>query len=188
MNTENVINKSKEFDPNFPKDNIPNFVTVARLVDQKAIDRLITVHYKLISDEYKHRFYVIGDGPLKPKLQELINKLNISDTFFLCGQKENPYPYILNSDYFCLLSYYEGLPMVLLEAKELNKHIIITDTASREALENYTNKKIAQNSENGIYETLKEIISNNNINENKKTNYTNENKKIIKKIIYVLGE
>lgn len=186
LNMQTVLEKSKEFTPDFPNDNIPNFVTVARLVDQKAIDRLISVHYKLISEGYLHRIYVVGDGPLKDNLQKLITKLNLENTFILLGQKENPYPFILNSNYFCLLSYYEGLPMVLLEARALNKYIIITDTASKEALENYSNKKIAENSEEGIYLALKEVLTskNNNI----AINNFNENEEIINKIINLLGD
>jgi glycosyltransferase involved in cell wall biosynthesis len=188
LNTKNVLSKSKEFNPNYPKDNIINFVTVSRLVEQKAMDRLITVHHKLITEGYNHRFYVVGTGPLKSYLENLINKLNVSNTFFLLGQKGNPYPYILNADYFCLLSYSEGLPMTLLEAKALKKYIIITDTASKEALENYNNKKIAENSETGIYNALKDIIKNHDSLQIS-TNITNdENNEIIKKIINILGE
>lgn len=188
LNKKNVLTLSQSFTPNLFNKNTINFVTVSRLVEQKAIDRLINVHKKLISNGYIHNFYVIGDGPLKESLFNKINDLKLSNTFFLLGQKENPYPYILNSDYFCLFSYYEGLPMVLLEAKALNKFILITDTASKEALEDYNNKKIFENTENGIYNGLKEIIENHNTLQ-LSTNLTNDqNDEIIKKIINVLGE
>lgn len=188
LNKNNVISKSKEINPNFPNDNLINFVTVSRLVEQKAIDRLITVHKKLIESGYIHRFYVVGDGPLRSTFETLINKLNISDTFILLGQKQNPYPYILKSDYFCLLSYYEGLPMVLLEAKALNKYILITDTASREALENYESKKIFENSESGIYTGLKEVIKEGKSLTTRNQNTFDENNEILNKIIKILGE
>ena len=158
LNINSVIEKSKEFSANLPNDNILNFVTVCRLVDVKAIDRLIRIHKKLIENGFIHRFYIVGDGPEKEKLENLINSLNVSNTFILLGQKSNPYPYVLESDYFCLLSYFEGLPMVLLEAKALDKFILITDTASKEALENYDNKMIFENTETAIYNGLKEII------------------------------
>lgn len=188
LNTENVLSLSKSFNVDlFNKDTI-NFVTVSRLVEQKAIDRLINVHNKLINNRYIHNFYVVGDGPLKNQLKQKIEKLNISKTFILLGQKENPYPYILNSDYFCLLSYYEGLPMVLLEAKALNKFILITDTASKEALENYESKKIFENTEDGIYNGLKQIIENNKNIKINNSNLNDENDEIINKIIGVLGE
>ena len=185
---ESVVEKSKEFIPDFPNDNTLNFTTVCRLVQPKALYRLIRIHKKLLEDGYIHRFYVVGSGPLKKGLEDLIKDLNISDTFILLGQKLNPYPYIKNCDYFCLFSYYEGLPMVLLEAKLFNKFILITDTASKEALDGYENKKIFENSENAIYDGLKEIIKEGkNINLNNK-NINDENEEIINKIIKNLGE
>lgn len=187
LNKENVLKLSKEFDVDLFKQDTINFVTVARLVEAKAIGRLIAVHNKLIKDGYNHNFFVIGDGPLKESLQNRINELNISETFILLGQKENPYPYILNSDYFCLFSYYEGLPMVLLEAKALNKFILITDNSSKEAVEDYENKKIFENTKNEIYTGLKEIIKNNkNIKIN--NNLNNTNIEIINKIKNLLGD
>ena len=48
--------------------------------------------------------------------------------------------------------------MVIEEAKILNKPVIITNTAAREALEGYKNCTIVDNSENAIYEIMKEKI------------------------------
>ena len=82
-----VQKKSKaNINVEFDKNTI-NFLTVARLVPQKAIDRLIKVHAKLIYDGYKHNFYVIGDGPEKYKLQNLIEQNNVKESFHLLGKK-----------------------------------------------------------------------------------------------------
>jgi glycosyltransferase involved in cell wall biosynthesis len=188
LNKENVLKLCKEFNVDLFEQNTINFVTVARLVEAKAIDRLINVHSKLITTGYNHNFFVIGDGPLKEVLQNKITELNLSKTFILLGQKENPYPYILNSDYFCLFSHYEGLPMVLLEAKVLNKFILITDNSSKEALEDYENKKIFENNENGIYNGLKEIIENNKNIKIINNNFNSINIEIINKIKNLLGD
>ena len=125
---------------------------------QKAIDRIIKVHKKLIENGLKHNFYVIGDGPERGHLAELIEKYNVSETFHLLGKKENPYPYIKNADYFCLLSEFEGYGMVIEEAKILGKPILITDTAAREAVEKYDNAEVLENSEDGIYKGLRKVI------------------------------
>ena len=92
----------------------------------------------------------------------------------LLGKKENPYPYIKNATYFCLLSKFEGYGMVIEEAKILNKLIIITDTAAREALANYKNSKILNNTEEGIYDGLKKAIEN-KPQESETEAYDNEN-------------
>lgn len=151
INIDSVIEKSMA-KPDIKFDtNITNIVTVSRLVNQKAIDRLIRVHKKLIDEGLKHNIYVIGDGPEKLKLEELIKENGVQNTFKLIGAKENPYPYIREADAFALLSYFEGYPMVLLEAQILKKYIIITNTAARETLQNYSNSLILENDEDSIF-------------------------------------
>ena len=109
--------------------------------------------------------------------------------FKLLGKKENPYPYIKKADYFCLLSRFEGYGMVLEEAKILDKPIIITDTAAREAVENYENARIFKNTEDGIYNGLENIILNNNKEKLKNDNkFEYDNKNIIEKIERLMEE
>lgn len=190
IDKENIIKKAEEKNDDivFNKDRI-NFVTVARLVEQKGIDRLIEIHSRLIKNGLKHNFYIIGDGPEKEKLEILIKKQKIEETFKLLGKKENPYPYIKKADYFCLLSRFEGYGMVLEEAKILDKPIIITDTAAREAVENYENSRIFKNTEDGIYNGLKNIILNNNKEKLKNDNkFEYDNKNIIEKIERLMEE
>jgi len=187
INSDNVITKAQETPDVKFDENTVNFVTVARLVEQKALDRLINIHSKLINDGYEHNFYIIGDGPEKDKLQKLINDNQVQETFKLLGKKENPYPYMKQADYFCLLSHFEGYGMVLEEAKILNKKILITDTAAREAVQHYENTNIFENSEDAIYSGLKNTI------ENHKKEYSNtesiyNNKEILKNIIELVGE
>lgn len=192
IDKERIIKKSNEnIDIPFDENSI-NFVTVSRLVYQKGIDRLIKVHKKLIESGYRHNFYVIGNGPEKEKLERLIKENNVEKTFHLLGQKENPYPYIRKANYFCLLSRFEGYGMVLEEAKILEKKIIITDTAAREAVEGYSNKIILENTEEGIYNGLLDVLENNKQegktreNEEKKEQY--DNSSIIEEVKELIGE
>ena len=186
INKEIVIEKAEEKQNEKFSENTINFVTVARLVEQKGIERLIKVHKKLLNQNLPHHFYVVGDGPLKSKLEEQIKKEKVQDSFLLLGKKENPYPYIKNADYFVLLSHFEGYGMVLEEAKILGKPIIITNTAAREAVENYENTTILENNQNAIYEGLKEIIEKGKENQTqKKEDY--DNTKIIEEVKNLLG-
>ena len=176
-----IIEKAKEEIEELDKNTI-NFVTVARLVEQKAIDRLIKVHSDLINKGLVHNFYVIGDGPQKENLQNLIKENNVEETFHLCGKKENPYPYIRQADYFCLFSHFEGYGMVLDEAKILNKKILITDTAAREAVKNYSKAKIVSNNQNAIYEVLENILESKKDEFDNNTDTKYENTQIIEQI------
>lgn len=159
IDKERIFEKSKEqCELNKRLLNNKIIVTVARLVPQKAIDRLAKVHKKLIDEGIKNTIYVIGDGPEKERLQKLIKDLKIEDTFKLLGKKENPYPYMICADYFALLTYFEGYPMAVEEAKILNKKIIITDTAAKEVIKDYDRSKILKNDEESIYKGLKDIL------------------------------
>ena len=189
LNKENVIIKSNEKPEMIFDNNYFNILTITRLVEQKAIDRLIKIHARLIRNGIIHKVYVVGDGPLKEELQTLIKSLNVCETFILLGKKENPYTFLKQCDLFVLLSYFEGYGMVLEEAKILNKYILITDTAAREALVDYKKSKIVNNETEDIYNELKEIILNKDfIKENNEyENITYDNKKILTKLIEELN-
>ena len=148
-----------------------SLVSVCRLVDQKALDRFAAVHRRLLNEGLDHQVFVVGDGPARETLNDLIEKLNIKDSFKLLGARQNPYPYIKQADYFCLLSYYEGWGMVLDEAKILNKNILITDTAAKECVKDYAKAQVFDNTEDGIYEGLKNVLQ----NVKKEKQSTNEN-------------
>ena len=183
IDAQSVIKKAEK-SVSIPFDlNDFNIVTVARLVEQKAIDRLVRVHTNLLKKGMNHKIYVIGDGPERERIEKLINENNVQDTFILLGAKENPYPYIKKADCFVLLSKYEGYPMVLLEAQILEKSIIITDTAARETLQNYDNKIIVENNEKAILTGLSEILKNKEKYKNKNQNTKKyDNSEIINQI------
>ena len=194
INSKKVLEKAEEFVPEEIKEEKINLVTVTRLVKQKGIDRLIKVHSKLIKQGLNHEIFVIGDGPEKENLKNQIKEENVENTFHLLGAKQNPYPYVKHANYFCLLSYFEGYGMVLEEAKILNKKIIITDTAAREAVNGYNKAIILENEEVKIYQGLEKIIKNElekneTIDKNEKQEefiYNNSN--IINEIQKLVGE
>lgn len=67
--------------------------------------------------------------------------------------------------------------MVLEEAKILNKNIIITNTAAREAVEGYEKVIIIENNEKEIEKKLEEILKNPEIEKkNQQEEYDNLNR------------
>lgn len=186
IDSKKVLEKADKFIPEELDNKNINLVTVTRLVKQKGIDRLIKIHSKLIKNGIYHNFFVIGDGPEKEILEKLIKEEKVEKSFFLLGKKENPYPYIKYANYFCLLSYFEGYGMVLEEAKILNKKIVITNTAAREAVKEYNKAMILENEEEKIYKGLEKIIKNKNEEDKEEFIYNNNN--IIDEIQKLVGE
>lgn len=123
---EEIKKKAEEKINDFPEG--PVFVSVGRLHTRKGYHKLIDAHKKLIDQGFKHSVVVVGNGEEMKNLTEQIQANNVQDTFILCGNRMNPYPYIKNADYFILSSESEAWPLVVAEALILQTPIIATDT------------------------------------------------------------
>ena len=190
IDSSKIVEKSNERIEDIFDKKVINFVTVARLVPQKALDRFIKVKKELEDEGIHFKVYIVGDGPLRYSLQKQIDSLELTENFILLGKKENPYPYIKFCDYFCLLSYYEGYGMVLEEAKILNKPIIITNTAATECINGYENAIVLDNTFEGIKNGIREELKKDNamyLKNEEGTSINDENEeKIIRKIKDIL--
>lgn len=89
------------------------FITVARLSEEKGIERLIHA-VGLLSISFK--YYIIGEGNKRNELEKLIDDLQLQGKVFLTGQKNDPFNGMEDADLFLMGSYYEGFPNVLPEA------------------------------------------------------------------------
>ena len=109
--TENILHRPIQPDKNIER--IYKFITIARLSDEKGIERLIHT-VGLLSIPF--RYYIIGEGVKARGLQRLIDELQLGDKVYLVGQKDDPFNGMEDADLFLMGSYYEGFPNVLLEA------------------------------------------------------------------------
>ncbi len=105
-------------------------LTISRLSLQKGYDIAMDACQKLKQKGLKFRWYVIGDGPLRRMIEESIKKLDIADAFILLGEKSNPYPYLKDCKIYVQTSKFEGFPIILVEARLLNKPIVTTNFTS----------------------------------------------------------
>lgn len=139
----------------------PTFVSVGTVFPQKGFDRLLKVHKKLLDEGFKHRILIVGDGYDFENVKKLKSELGVDKTATMLGFTDNPYPYFKAADFFILSSRYEGFPTVLYEAIVLKKTIVATDVSGvREMLNEGELGLIVENSEEGIYEGMKEVLTN----------------------------
>ncbi len=102
-------------------------LTVGRLDICKGYDIAIDACSKLLSDGYKVKWYVIGEGIERDNLENAISQKQLRDNFILLGLKANPYPYYKTADIYVQTSISEGYCITLAEAKVFNKPIVTTD-------------------------------------------------------------
>jgi glycosyltransferase involved in cell wall biosynthesis len=113
----------------FFKDQKPIVIAMGRLTPQKGFDILLKSFSRVIS-EIDARLIVMGEGPQRAYLENMIRDLGIADKASLAGFQRNPYALLAHSDVFVLSSQYEGLPMAILEAMACGIPIISTDCRS----------------------------------------------------------
>lgn len=104
--------------------------TVGRLTPQKGLVLAIKACKILVNQGKNIVWYVVGEGEERNGLQELIKKNGLVENFILLGLKDNPYPYVRQSDLYVQSSIYEGLCITLIEAKLLQKPIVTTNFPS----------------------------------------------------------
>lgn len=105
----------------------PYIVAVGRLVEVKGFDKLIRAFTKIKKNGQENlKLVIIGDGPLKSALDDLISTLGMKEHIILLGKKENPYPYIKSAQCLVSSSVSEGHPLSIGEAIILGTPIIAT--------------------------------------------------------------
>lgn len=96
--------------------------TVGRLDEVKQQDQLLLAVSR-IPDLY---CIIVGEGPYRSALEEVVNRYNLSDRVILAGYQSEPHCYIAAMDIFTLTSRSEGFPVTLLEAWLQKKPVICT--------------------------------------------------------------
>lgn len=163
INSAEIILKSKnKLHENF-NNSLCNIVTVGRVSSEKGQDLIPAAVAKLVEDNYKIYWYIVGDGQDCERIRELAKKFNVMDYIKFTGSKPNPYPYIKNCDIYVQPSYSECYSLTICEAGILGKAIIATDVCGiKDEISDDTAIFVAPDS-NEIANAIKFLIDNNKI-------------------------
>lgn len=107
-------------------------MTVSRIDFVKGFEYLIEVS-KLVFARYPDwQWHIYGDGEIeyKNKIIDLIQQNNLQKHIILQGNRSDIYDLYQNYSFYVMTSRYEGLPMVLLEAKAKKLPIVSFDINS----------------------------------------------------------
>ena len=168
-----------------------NVVLVGRIHPVKGYDRFLNVVKRLYDECFKDKLVinVIGDGPDLEKIKSINNDLDLNIHFW--GKMNNPYKEIKNMDLLILPSLYEAFGLVALEALILGVPVLATKTAATEKIvSNNINGLVVENSDEGLYNGMKELLINYDKIKEFKNNLKNYNYDIdeeIKKIKNILN-
>lgn len=104
----------------------PVFITAGRLVAQKDHETLLQA-FALARRRRSMRLIILGEGPLRARLETLAATLGVSADMCLPGYVADPLPWFTAAAAFVLSSRYEGFGNVLVEAMACGTPVISTD-------------------------------------------------------------
>ena len=101
--------------------------SVTRLSEQKAPADFVRMANEILKNYPKVSFLLVGDGPLKEEIQNLIDRLKISKKVILTGVRHDIPELLAVMDVFVLSSLWEGLPRVFPQAMAMGLPIVATN-------------------------------------------------------------
>ena len=127
LNRDRILEKSRQ--PGGFADGFEGYriLTVGRLEHQKALEVSVDAMKRLKDGKIPVRWYVLGEGSERKKLEERIEACGLKDDFLLMGAVDNPYPYIAQADLYVHASRFEGKSIAIQEAQILGRPVLVSD-------------------------------------------------------------
>ena len=101
--------------------------TITRLHDSKGNEYLVDAAKAVLQRRPKTRFYVFGEGPLRPALEAQAKALGIADRFVFGGFTRDVAATLSAFDLSVFPSLWEGTPLTVFESLAMGKAIVATD-------------------------------------------------------------
>lgn len=137
---------------------------IGKLIPVKAIDRMLRIQEKLISNGKKAHLLILGDGPLKKELEKWckVHKIESSVTFL--GYQKNPYKYMTKCNLFVCSSLSEGFSTAATEALIVGIPVCTVDVSGMRELLGDDNEYgvIVNNDEESLFNAIQSLIENKN--------------------------
>lgn len=111
-------------------------LTVGRLNAQKGLEVSIRALKLLKEAGVRARWYVLGEGDERTRLEACIREQGLEEDFLLPGTVSNPYPYFAQADIYVHATRYEGKSIAIQEAQILGCAVLVSDcSGNREQVE-----------------------------------------------------
>jgi len=105
---------------------------VGRFSEQKNVLFLAEILSCIKKKSFKYKLLLIGDGVLKEKLEEKFRFYNVMDSVYFTGLQKDTSVWYQAMDVFVLPSFFEGVPVVGIEAQAAGLPCFISDRISDE--------------------------------------------------------
>lgn len=94
---------------------------------------LVDVFAALVKRNSNYRLLLIGDGTLRPEIEQKVTSLGLKDKVTFTGNIDNVSDYLNAVDVIVMPSLFEGLPLTLIEQQANGLQCIVSDAITTEA-------------------------------------------------------
>jgi glycosyltransferase involved in cell wall biosynthesis len=99
---------------------------VGRLSEQKGMEYFVKAVPLVLKECRETKFFIVGDGEDKEKIEDLISDLHLENDVILLGYRSDIQNVMSQLDLIVLSSLWEGLPLTPIEAFSIGKTIVAT--------------------------------------------------------------
>lgn len=102
-------------------------ITIGRMHSVKRQWHIIRM-FKLVKEKYPDsRLIILGDGELRPQLEDLVKKLNLENDVEMPGNVKHVEDYLAEAKVFAMTSQYESISLAALEAMSAGVPVVTCD-------------------------------------------------------------
>lgn len=105
---------------------------IGKFTEQKNHKGLIEIFEKILLNRPDAKLVLIGDGPLKMNIKDMIKKMGIEDNVMFLGLRKDIPELLMAMDIFLMPSLYEGLPIAAVEAQASGLDVFLSNTISKQ--------------------------------------------------------
>ena len=139
---------------------------VGRLMAPKNHEYLIEIVYQMSMQGLDVKLLLVGEGYKENELKQLVEEYGLQDKVIFYGISTHVNELLMAMDIFCLPSFFEGMPIVGIEAQATGLPVIYSNNVTREAkiLENVVYLPIGHDDIKEWNKTILCLVKNTNRN------------------------
>lgn len=142
-----------------PNRNKNKIVFVGSLTERKDPILLVRTVNFLRNSGFSVELDVLGDGPLKGQISDLISEFGLSDVVRLHGNVDDPYTFLVDASLFVLPSHSEGTSRAALEALFAGVPVIMRDVDDNQKIKNVSEWVEVFSDDNELPSLIKSVLS-----------------------------
>jgi len=105
---------------------------IGNFIEVKNHAFLIEIFNRIVKEKVSYKLMLVGDGPLLPKIKKKVIDLNLHDLVIFIGATDEVHKFLSAFDIIIMPSFYEGIPLSLIEGQANGLVCLASDKISKE--------------------------------------------------------